>query len=154
MRLERAIHAMDPVQSEKCTLHARPSLSIGKSIRNARLIGSLNTNVFLALVICGTLTLFSSTPGYSTEALTISSIAAGGGHSCVLLSDRTVRCFGDNREGRLGNGTPGEAWDEVQVAGIDSAQHIAAGLNFSCAVLADGTVRCWGGNKRGQLGDG
>jgi len=82
-------------------------------------------------------------------------IAAGFNHSCALMSDRTVRCWGNNGYGQLGNDRmTGNSSAPVEVMGISNVTAIAAGGAHSCAVLADGSVRCWGRNDAGQIGDG
>jgi alpha-tubulin suppressor-like RCC1 family protein len=83
-------------------------------------------------------------------------LAAGYGHACALLSNATLRCWGENREGQLGNGTianPGTA-HPVAVNGISGATAVATGAYHTCALLNDGSVRCWGRNHQGQLGNG
>jgi alpha-tubulin suppressor-like RCC1 family protein len=83
-------------------------------------------------------------------------------HSCALLSDDTVKCWGDNMNGQLGNGTTtsstppveGLGFRAVEVSGITTATSIALGYSHSCALLSDGTVKCWGDNMYGQLGNG
>src|SRR5262249_40388411 len=77
-------------------------------------------------------------------------VAAGKSHACALLADGTVRCWGNNDFGQLGNTvtTP----QPVPVVGLTNAVAIAAGPLYTCALLADGTVRCWGDNYFGQLG--
>jgi len=83
-------------------------------------------------------------------------IAAGYGHACALLSDGTMRCWGENIEGQLGNGTtanPGTA-TPVPVSGMTGATSIATGAYHTCAIVSGGTVACWGRNGQGQLGDG
>ncbi len=85
-------------------------------------------------------------------------IAAGVGHTCALLANRHVRCWGSNSLGALGNGSRATAPTLVRelappdVVGIDTAVAVAGGGNHACAVLQDGSVWCWGGNQRGQLG--
>lgn len=82
-------------------------------------------------------------------------IDAGEQHACAILADRTIRCWGSNGLGRLGNGeTSGSKPTAVPVAGIDDAIALALGGNFSCALRATGVVQCWGGGTEGQLGDG
>ncbi len=83
-------------------------------------------------------------------------LAAGYGHTCAVLSNATLRCWGENREGQLGNGTtanPGTA-QPVAVSGITSATAVTTGAYHTCALLGNGTVRCWGRNNQGQLGNG
>lgn len=77
-------------------------------------------------------------------------------HSCALLNSGSVRCWGDNGFGQLGNGTTRDASVPLAVAGITNAVAIdSASTSLStCAVLATGGVRCWGRNHHGQLGNG
>jgi alpha-tubulin suppressor-like RCC1 family protein len=81
-------------------------------------------------------------------------IATGFHHSCVLLADQSVSCFGSNQYGELGNGTNLDSSVPVSVVGLPPAVAIAAGYNHSCALVAGGLVYCWGWNAGGQLGDG
>jgi alpha-tubulin suppressor-like RCC1 family protein len=80
-------------------------------------------------------------------------IVAGGRHSCALSADGTVRCWGDNNLGQLGDGSYTSSATPVQVSGILTARAISAGWYHTCALLADQTVRCWGNNGFGQLGN-
>lgn len=74
-----------------------------------------------------------------------SPITAGGRHTCALLSDGTVRCWGDNSLSSL----------PVAVPDLTQVETVSAGLYaHTCALIADGTVRCWGDNAYGELGDG
>ena len=81
-------------------------------------------------------------------------LSLGTYHSCALLQDATVQCWGDNDHGQIG--APGLAFSAtpVTVSGIASAVSVSTGFQHTCAVIADGTVRCWGNNSFGQLGDG
>ena len=82
------------------------------------------------------------------------SLAAGYNHACALLADGTVRCWGDNVDGQLGNPSTTASSVPVTVTGLDGATAIATGAFHTCAVLTDRTLRCWGQNDQGQLGDG
>ena len=86
----------------------------------------------------------------------VTSIAAGDGHTVALLADGTVRTWGDNYDGQLGNGNDGDSSNTpVTVSGLTGAvTAIAAGDYHTMAVMADGTVMAWGDNGSGQLGDG
>lgn len=75
-------------------------------------------------------------------------------HTCVLLTDGTVRCFGDNSQGQIGNGSTGGSVDTpTMVMGITDAVQIAVGYTFSCALTERGQVYCWGDDASGQLGN-
>jgi len=83
----------------------------------------------------------------------VSDTASGGAHSCAALTDGTVRCWGLNGHGQLGN-SEGDSALPVTVDGVSHAVDVTAGAFHSCARLADGTLQCWGRNDDGQLGDG
>jgi|GEM_PF-6563093 len=82
----------------------------------------------------------------------VKTIAAGRYHTCAILNDGHIMCWGRNINGELGNGLTGSRSMPVQVTGISDAKAIAAGDNHSCAI--DGTeVKCWGRNTEGQFGN-
>jgi len=81
-------------------------------------------------------------------------VGAGRFHSCAIVAGGTVRCWGYNDFGQLGDGTTDPAFSPVDVVGVGDAVAVTGGEHHTCALIADGTVRCWGINTRGQLGDG
>lgn len=101
-----------------------------------------------------------------TGITTPAGAAAGYAHSCGVLDDNTVRCWGDNSDGQLGNGNfvgftlphpdapATSTMKAVSAKDIISATQVATGQFHSCALLLDGSVMCWGKNSSGQLGDG
>ncbi len=101
----------------------------------------------------GTNSFFSSTPVPVSGMTNAAAVSGGGWHTCALLQNGTVQCWGENDHGQIGN-TLSHSNVPVTVAGISNAVAISAGVNHSCAVLADGTTRCWGQNDSGQLGNG
>lgn len=83
-------------------------------------------------------------------------LAIGTGHTCALLDDATVACWGDGSNGRLGDGDSSghsSATPKV-ISGLAGVTHVVAGGLLSCAVLSDGTAKCWGLGPYGQLGNG
>jgi len=85
----------------------------------------------------------------------VASVASGDSHSCALLTDGTVRCWGWNYYGDLGNPTVGTSSPvPVEVTGLSGVTQISAGLDDTCALLSNGTADCWGRNDSGQLGIG
>lgn len=92
----------------------------------------------------------------------VQSIATGSGHTCALMTDGAVFCWGNNRYGQLGNGTSG--WENSQnkpvaVTSLGNNVHaIALGANHTCALMGEpptsNGIFCWGANYYGQLGDG
>ena len=84
-----------------------------------------------------------------------SHIAAGSSHTCAVLIDGTVKCWGVNGSGQLGDGTWAHKQTPTNVSGLSSrATAIECGYYHTCAILDTGGVQCWGYNVFGQLGDG
>lgn len=83
-------------------------------------------------------------------------IATGQSHSCALLSNNSVKCWGYNNVGQLGDGTTTNRNTPVTVMGLpDSAiKSLALGYDTSCVVTATDEAWCWGKNDYGQLGRG
>ncbi|MCP4523651.1 MAG: prepilin-type N-terminal cleavage/methylation domain-containing protein [Candidatus Gracilibacteria bacterium] len=104
------------------------------------------------------LELFTSENGnvtLSKGTLEFPKIYSGDDHSCAILGDYTVKCWGGNSQGELGNGTTDRGYKPSLVQGIDKdVIDMAIGWNHSCVLLIDRTVQCWGYNAYGQVGDG
>ena len=92
-------------------------------------------------------------------------IAAGNYHTCALLTDGNISCWGANDMGQLGDGTSDYRYVPTQTSSLGNGRtavaldagsrgHYSNGDHHTCAILDDGTVSCWGSNSRGQVGDG
>lgn len=82
----------------------------------------------------------------------VTAVSAGREHSLALMGDGTVRAWGRNHRGQLGDGTTEDCISPVVVQGMRNAVAIGAGSSFSAALLADGTIMTWGDNTLGELG--
>ena len=80
-------------------------------------------------------------------------ITAGRLHACALLTTGTVKCWGFNLNGQLGDTTQSTRTTPVFVSGLSLVAQVAAGEIHTCARLIGGEARCWGANNAGELGD-
>ena len=82
-------------------------------------------------------------------------LGLGENHSCAVLADATVACWGDDDGGQLGDGTAGtDSGDPAAVVGLTGAVNVEAGRDATCAIDDAGGVWCWGNNDDGELGLG
>lgn len=81
-------------------------------------------------------------------------VSSGTMFTCAVKSDQTVWCWGDNANGKLGDGTTINRNRPVQVLGLADVTSVDNQSDFSCALKANGTVWCWGTGGFGQLGNG
>src|SRR6185437_1955726 len=104
-------------------------------------------------------------PGYRSNVLTaaapvtgvgpIKEISAAGEWGAALLTDGTVRAWGGNVSGQLGDGTTETKVNPVTVKGLSGpVTEVAMAAEHSMALLSNGTVETWGSNIFGQLGNG
>ena len=92
------------------------------------------------------------------------SVSAGEVHTCALLDNATVKCWGAGADGLLGNGSTADRGDAANEMGDAlppinfglgrTTLAISCGTSSSCAILDDHSVKCWGNNSAGQLGVG
>jgi len=92
---------------------------------------------------------------------TATAIEAGGYHSCAVLDNASVKCWGYNNYGGLGIGNRTQMGDNtgemavlpsIDLGAGRTATAIDVGHYHSCAVLDNASVKCWGVNGNGQLG--
>ena len=133
--------------------------------------GSLNaTNTYTVTITTGVKSsggialITSHNWSFTTEggSLSVLEVVAGDEHTCALMANGTVKCWGQNDSGQLGLGNTTVIGDELSEMGSNlasvalgtdlSALQIAAGSNHTCARLNNSSVKCWGQNDSGQLG--
>lgn len=101
-----------------------------------------------------------ATPVLVTGTDRVVALSAGANHTCAVLADGAVACWGANEEGQAGAATVGAGAHlatPTLVPGVTGATAIASGWLHTCAIArrasADGAVLCWGDNSHGQLGN-
>ena len=95
-------------------------------------------------------------PG-GTPVSTHKSVHCGQYHTCAVLNDDTVWCWGFNGDGQLGvSNTANTNALTVPVANLEDvqSQSLSVGIAHACALLKNATLRCWGENSHGSLGVG
>lgn len=110
------------------------------------------------------LTVIDLGSGSNGVKYTAKALSGGDSHTCAILSDDSLKCWGLNASGQLGIGsllTKGDARNEmgnnlpkVNLGTGKTAKFISAGVAHTCAILNDDTLKCWGANTSGQLGYG
>ena len=129
-------------------------------------VGGLTNGDSYAFTVTSTDVFGTSAPSAASNTVTPSAIkvaqigsGASARHTCVVLSNGTVSCWGDNGFGDLGNGTTTDSTTPVPVKDIggtgllSNVSSVAVGLSHTCALLTTGAVDCWGLNSSGQLGN-
>ena len=95
-------------------------------------------------------------------------IAMGAFHTCALLVDGTVQCWGDDEYGETGldpamtdaDCDPGDGITSRcqrsprAVGGLAGVTQVSAGRFHTCVLGAGGAISCWGLNSSSQLGNG
>src|SRR5690606_1628221 len=82
------------------------------------------------------------------------SIAAGSAHTCGLSPEGLAYCWGQNSDGRLGDGTRVDRHRPARVVGDRQFVELSAGGRHTCGLTRGGVAFCWGHNNYGQLGTG
>jgi hypothetical protein len=87
---------------------------------------------------------FSDDAGGGKGGTPVLHVAAGSNHSCAII-DQTIKCWGSNLFGQLGDGTFGGPPTPPRTVALGTSAFpidVTAGGDFSCALLSDGSVKC------------
>ena len=118
-------------------------------IDSAHGYGATNTDILAPL----------STPIDLGMGRTAIAVSAGSGHTCAILDNGDLKCWGADNYGQLGNGGSNIAINAPSSPPIDlglgrTAVAVSAGTYHTCAILDNGDAKCWGRQDVGQLGQG
>ena len=95
-----------------------------------------------------------ATPKAVTGLTGAVAIASTYSSTCALIADRSLRCWGANYSGQLGDGTTVERYVPVAPIGVGSVQSLfTVGEDTACVIVTGGELVCWGANYNGQMGD-
>jgi alpha-tubulin suppressor-like RCC1 family protein len=95
----------------------------------------------------------ASTPKTITAlGTTVKQLAAGRQHTCALMTDSNLKCFGLSTAGQVGNSSTSTVLSPAAV--LAPVKLVAAGSYHTCALETDNSLYCWGLDTNGQLGDG
>ncbi|MAD26397.1 MAG: hypothetical protein CMO44_19735, partial [Verrucomicrobiales bacterium] len=92
--------------------------------------------------------------------LTAKQVTTGHSHTCAIMSDDNLYCWGYNLKGQLGIGTTTNQHVPTAVTmptvngNSLTAKQVALGHRVSCAIMSDNNIYCWGQNENGLLGTG
>ncbi len=94
----------------------------------------------------------------------VRNVSAGDMHTCAILDNQQLKCWGENFVGQLGLGNTvprgknstnmGDSLPAVALGTGRTAASVAAGGLHTCAILDNGQTKCWGSNAYGKLGLG
>jgi alpha-tubulin suppressor-like RCC1 family protein len=122
-------------------LSRRPSLRV------------LANTLLLCIVTLGLMVAPTAPTQAQGTLLGAQAIAAGDDHFCVITTSDTVKCWGRNDYGQLGNNSTTGSSTPVTVSGImGTPVSIKAGGYTTCVLTSANAVYCWGSNNRGQVG--
>jgi alpha-tubulin suppressor-like RCC1 family protein len=140
--LSTGVGALSAGESHSCALTTDGGIQCWGYNGFGQLGDGTTTNAFSPIGVVG------------LSSSSILSISAGGGHTCAVTSTGSVKCWGLNTSGQLGDSTTKTSATPIQVSNLPSGiVAVAAGGQHTCAITPSGGVSCWGLNGSGQLGN-
>ena len=141
--LSTGVGALSAGESHSCALTTDGGIECWGYNGFGQLGDGTTTNAFSPIGVVG------------LSSSSILSISAGGSHTCAVTSTGSVKCWGLNTSGQLGDGTTKTSATPTQVSNLPPGiLAVAAGGQHTCAITTSGGVSCWGLNRSGQLGNG
>ena len=100
----------------------------------------------------------TSTSGSFATGRYAVAIDAGYDHTCAILDNGQLTCWGSDSDGQLGNGATTGTKSSIQSTTVTlgsgrTAISLSAGGEHTCAQLDNGQLKCWGNRADGQVGD-
>jgi alpha-tubulin suppressor-like RCC1 family protein len=92
------------------------------------------------------------TPTLVSGLWKVKSVATGAHHSCAVLEDGSVQCWGSNQWGQASGAAIAKVLSPAAIASLSGVASVSLGQSHSCALTASGSVQCWGDNSWGQIG--
>lgn len=130
------------------------SLCVVKVVANPMSVGAVSDTLIRSCNETGQSDIALSAVG-GMSGIHTTKIFAGSGFSCTLQSNGTVKCWGYDSNGALGDGVGTTmTYLPVEVTGLSDVIDMSVMNQTACALLSTGSVKCWGKNDVGQLGDG
>lgn len=128
-------------------------MRFGKDTLNVAALVLMATVVLLLLAACSPEGQ-DAAPAQPSERTWVQ-VSTGGAHTCGVTSEGALYCWGNNKDGQLGDDTLNSTSQPVGVATLSyDVVEVAAGSSHTCARLKSGELYCWGSNTFGQLGIG
>lgn len=132
------------------------SFAAGQTVSNSATVAVNQTNGVISIRSTDHTSFVVYLSGYFRTAPTTAQVTAGNQFGCALSVAGTVKCWGANEHGQLGNGHASSTASPTPhlIPGLTGVASISAGATHACLVTTAGTVKCWGDDEFGQIGAG